>query len=116
VSPVGDTPRSGTRAGDDDVGSRTLTAPIAVTGGAVAFAVGGLLAFTLAGSVQSEAERDCPRRPSCDSEQQQVRTLDAVALTGFIAAAALGGLAVVLWSSRSPTRAAYTAPAFVGTF
>lgn len=80
---------------------RSIALPLAVTGGAVALAAGGVAAFVLAGQAQSDAEQACPSRRSCDSEKTEVRTLDALALGGFVGAAGLGALSVVLWSSRS---------------
>lgn len=82
--------------------SRSLGLPIATTAGAVAFAGLGVAMFLVAGSAQSDAQAACPTRATCDSEQTKVRTYDALALTGFIGAAGLGVLSVVLWSSKGP--------------
>jgi hypothetical protein len=81
---------------------RSLGLPIATTAGAVAFAGLGVAMFLVAGSAQSDAQAACPKQPTCDSEQTKVRTFDALALTGFIGAAGLGVLSVVLWTSKGP--------------
>jgi hypothetical protein len=78
---------------------RSLALPIATTAGAVVLAGTGIAMFLVAGSKQSAAKRDCPTKTSCDSEQKKVRTFDALALGGFIGAAGLGALSVVLWMS-----------------
>jgi hypothetical protein len=87
---------------------RSNMLPILTTAGAVVLAGGGVIAFILAGSAQSDAEKTCPTRPTCDDEKSSVRTLDAVALAGFIGAAGLTALSVVLWTSR-PTASASAA-------
>lgn len=82
----------------------SIALPLAVTGGAVAFLAGGVVSFLLAGSAQDDLRSTCPPDPSaaaCDDLKSEVRTLDAVALTGFIGAAGLGALAVLLWTGRS---------------
>jgi hypothetical protein len=83
--------------------SRVL--PIVTTAGAVLLAGVGVTTFLLAGSAQSDAERECPTRRDCDGEQTKVRTLDAVALGGFIGAVGLGALSIVLWASPSTSQA-----------
>jgi len=79
--------------------SRSLVAPILATSGAVLFAAAGVAAFAVAGSKASDAEVGCLRRPSCESERDDVRTFDALALASFGAAVGLGVIAVVLWAS-----------------
>jgi hypothetical protein len=86
--------------------SRSLTLPIAATGGAMVFAGLGVVTFLVAGGAQNDANRDCPTKPSCDDERSRVRLLDTVALASFIGAAGLGVLAVVLWTSKGPARSA----------
>jgi hypothetical protein len=76
------------------------TGAIITTVSAVALGGAGLAAFLVAGSTSSDAEKVCPTRVSCASEQDKVRTFDALALGGFIGAAGLGVLAVVLWTSK----------------
>jgi hypothetical protein len=83
--------------------SRSLGLPIATTAGAVVLAGVGVAMFLVAGSAQSDAQAQCPSQVSCDSEQTKVRTFDALALTGFIGAAGLGVLSVVLWTSKGST-------------
>jgi hypothetical protein len=83
--------------------SRSLGLPIATTAGAVVLAGVGVAMFLVAGSAQSDAQAQCPSQLNCDSEQTKVRTFDALALTGFIGAAGLGVLSVLLWTSKAPT-------------
>jgi hypothetical protein len=78
---------------------------ILATGGAAAFAVGGIAAFVAAGSAQDDGRSSCLAKVSCKSEQSQVRSLDTLALTGLIGAAALGAVAIVLWTSSPPRTA-----------
>jgi hypothetical protein len=81
--------------------SRSIALPLVVTGGALVLAGAGIGAFVVAGSTQEDADRECQARISCESERDKVRTLDALALAGFVGAAGLGALAIVLWSSGS---------------
>lgn len=84
--------------------SRSIAVPIATTAGAVALVAGGVVAFLVAGSTQSDARQTCPQKLTCDDERSKVRTFDALALGGFVGGAALGALSIVLWSSGAPTR------------
>jgi len=101
-APVTEPPREEARSG-------SIVLPLAVTGGAVVFLATGVVTFLLAGSAQSDARKTCPTKVSCDDEQSKVRTLDAIALTGFIGGVGLGALAVVLWAGRSSGSAKVTA-------
>jgi hypothetical protein len=83
------------------------TIAVLAAGGAGLLATGGIVAFVLAGSAQSDAEQRCPTKVSCDSEQSKVRTLDALALAGFVSAAGLAAFAIVVWASR-PTASSGT--------
>lgn len=83
---------------------RSIALPLATTAGAVVLVAGGAVAFVLAGGAADDAKTDCPAKTSCDDERSKVRTLDALALGGFVAGAALGGLSTYLWLSR-PSRA-----------
>lgn len=103
TSPVAAPPHEGRR--------RSLGAPIAATAAASVFAIGGIVGFLLAGSAHSDAQSECPSKLSCDDERSKVRTLDTVALTGFVGAAALGVVAVVLWTSGRSPRSLQDAPA-----
>jgi hypothetical protein len=87
----------------------SIALPLAATGGAVVLLAGGVVSFLLAGSAQSDAKAECPTKPSCEDERSEVRTLDTLALTGFIAGAGLGALAVILWTGRSSGSAKVTA-------
>jgi hypothetical protein len=94
---------------DEEPRRQTLALPLAVTAGSVAFVAGGVVSFLLAGSAQSDAKGTCPTKPSCDDERDHVRTLDTLALTGFVLGAGLGALAGVLWTGRSSGSAKVTA-------
>ncbi len=88
---------------------RSIALPLATTAGAVVLVAGGVAAFVLAGGAADDARADCPTKTSCDDERSKVRTFDALALGGFVAGAALGGLSTVLWLSK-PSRAEATRP------
>lgn len=85
---------------------------IATTIGAVALVGGGIASFLVAGSARDDGAAECARlaAPTCDRKQGTVRTFDALALTGWIAGAALGAVSVWLWTAK-PARA--TASRFV---
>ncbi len=78
--------------------SRSLALPVATTAGAVVLLAGGFVSFGVAGGAQSDALRQCPSKLSCDDERSKVRTFDTLALAGFIGAAGLGVLSVILWT------------------
>jgi hypothetical protein len=101
--PVTEPPREPSR------GSRAL--PLATTAGAVALAGAGVAFFLVAAGAQSDAQRDCATKTTCDDEQSRVRTFDALALGSFIGAAGLGVVSVVLWTSRDASRTAAVASA-----
>jgi hypothetical protein len=74
----------------------------------MALAAGGVAAFVVAGSAQANGQRECASVLSqaagaCDSERTTVRLWDFTAAGAWIAAAALGTLSVVLWTSRGTT-------------
>lgn len=81
--------------------ARSRTLPIVTTAGAVVLAVGGVGAYLLAGEAQSEGKASCATKASstCDEQRGSTRTFDALALGGFIGAAGLAALSVVLWTS-----------------
>lgn len=107
TAPVGEpAPSHVTEPPSEPPRSRSPLLPIAATGGAVALAGVGLASFLVAGSKQRAAKRDCLEKTTCDHEQSTVRTFDALALGGFIGAAGLGVVAVVLWTSKGEGRAA----------
>jgi len=97
---------------------RSRVLPIATTAGAVVLAGTGIALFLVAGNAQSSAKEECAGKLSCDDRRTRVRTLDALALGGFIGAVGLGVVSVVLWTSRSPERSAASAhlQAGPGTF
>jgi hypothetical protein len=95
--------------------TRSRTGAILVTGGAVVLAVGGLGAYLLADSAQSDARADCARTGACNGAKSTVRVWDTVALGAWIGAAAAAGYAVILWSKPShDDRAASPARVRVG--
>lgn len=95
---------------------RSLALPVATTAGAVVLAGTGIALFLAAGGAQSDAQRECLERTSCESRRAKIRTLDALALGGFIGAAGLGVVSVILWTSKAPDRQAASRGAWlVGT-
>jgi hypothetical protein len=97
---------SGPDGGGD--GSPSRLAAVVTTSGSVALAAGGVAAFVVAGSAQANGQRQCasvarPDPNACDSERTTVRIWDFTAAGAWIAAAALGTLSVVLWTSRGTT-------------
>jgi hypothetical protein len=78
------------------------TAAIVSTVVAGVLGAGGVVSFVLAGSAQEDAKAECPSKRSCTDEQDKVRLLDTLALTGFVGAGVVGVLAVVLWVSKPP--------------
>ncbi|MBX3225133.1 MAG: hypothetical protein KF795_31740 [Labilithrix sp.] len=80
---------------------RSLALPILTTAGAVVLAAGGVVAYVLADGAQADLEKTCATKPSCEDDKATTRTLDALALGGFIGAAGLAALSVVLWTSSS---------------
>ncbi|MCL2723409.1 MAG: PEGA domain-containing protein [Polyangiaceae bacterium] len=128
LSPVGvaPVPRPSPRLPQEPPRHRSYTLPIATTAGAVVLAAGGVVSFILAGNAQSSSRTTCSTQVAscdavtpgttpvgilrttcstqvapCDSQRSKIRTLDAVALGGFIGAAGLGVVSVLLWSSGS---------------
>jgi tetratricopeptide (TPR) repeat protein len=93
-------PPEATEPPREEAPAGSIALPLVVTAGAVVFAGAGVGAYAIADSTQADAARECPARISCESERDKIRTFDALALAGFIGAAGLGALAVVLWSSR----------------
>ncbi len=93
---------------------RDNTLAIATTAGAVAFLGAGLVTFLLAGSAQSDAETTCKTKVSCEDERSTVRTLDALALTGFVGGAALGAVSVYFWTKKPVSSASRPATRLVG--
>lgn len=85
---------------------RSRALPIATTAGAVVLAGTGIALFLAAGSAHSTAESDCLAKPTCDTQQSKIRTFDALALGGFVGAAGLAVVSVILWTSKAPDRAA----------
>jgi hypothetical protein len=92
---------------------RSRALPIATTAGAVVLAGTGIALFLAAGSAHSTAESDCLAHATCDNQQSKIRTFDALALGGFVGAAGLGVISVILWTSKAPDRAAAPSGAWV---
>lgn len=97
--PAAPSPSPPTEPPREEPAGRSIAAPVAVTAAAIVLAGGGIAAFAIADGTQSDAQRECLQRISCEAERDKVRTFDALALAGFVGAAGLGALAVVLWSS-----------------
>ncbi|WP_394850690.1 hypothetical protein LZC95_24935 [Pendulispora brunnea] len=96
---------------------RNLALPIATTVGAVALVGLGFGSYILAGNKADDARSKCEARGGdpCTDSRSTIRTFDALAITGWAAGAALGGLAIYLWTRPAPassgTGTALTAPA-----
>ena len=93
---------------------RSRALPIATTAGAIVLAGTGIAFFLVAGNAQSAVKDECAMKLSCDDGRTRVRTLDALALGGFVGAVGLGVISVVLWTSKSPEHRA-AASAHVST-
>lgn len=77
---------------------------VVASAGALALVGFGVGAFFVAGAKQSTAESQCEGLVSCEGLKGPVRTWDALALTGWIAGAGAGALAVYLWTRpRTPS-------------
>jgi len=74
---------------------------IVATVGAAALLGFGIGAFVAADGAKSNLDTMCPQQPTCDDLRTPVRTWDALALAGFIAAAGTATLAIVLWATPS---------------
>jgi hypothetical protein len=86
--------------------SRAL--PIALGVSAVVLLASGVVFYALAGSAQTDGKNACVTKTSCSDEQTKVRTFDTISLSSFIGGAALGALAIITWTSTSPSRSART--------
>jgi hypothetical protein len=102
-SGVTEPPREGPRSP-----SRAL--PIVTTVGTIVLAGAGVASFLVAGGAQSDAERDCLTKTTCDDERSRVRLFDAVALGAFAGAAALAVVSVALWSSKPAGQTGASSP------
>ncbi len=99
-APVAPATASTSRSPDDATREHhaSRTGALLATGGAVLLAAGGVGAFLLAGSAQSDGKDACARGDSaCDSDKTKVHAWDATALGAWIGAAGLGALATYLW-------------------
>lgn len=95
--------------------SRSVTAPVLATVGAVTLVVTGVVFFAVAGSAKSSADTECLQKVDCDSERSKIRTFDTLALGSFIGAAGLGVFSVVLWASGSKSSASAPSTRVVAT-
>jgi len=88
------------------------TTELLATVGAVVLVGGGIGAYVAAGSAQSSARETCARQVTCD-EKSATRVWDSIALGAWIGGAALGTVAVILWTRPTPSGAqsAWLAPA-----
>jgi hypothetical protein len=84
------------------------TGAILATAGAVALAGLGVGAFLLADGAQSDGKDECAKRvgasDACDNLRGPVRRWDTLALGSWVAAGALGTIAVVLWLAPNGQR------------
>jgi hypothetical protein len=90
-------------------GASSRSGAILATAGAGVLATGGIVAFVLAGKAHSTAVDQCSTMvtsasDACNSLKNTVRELDFVAAGAWIAAAAVGTFAVVLWAQPSSPR------------
>ncbi len=86
-------------------GARARVHALATTAGAAGLAVGGIVAFVVAGNALARGQQQCATVVStgsgaCDAERETVRSWDFAAAGAWIAAAALGTVSMVLWSWR----------------
>ena len=97
---------------------RSRTGALIATAGAVALAGWGLTAFVLAGNAVTSGEEECAQQhPPCDAQKTAVRAWDFTAAGSWVGAAAVGTLAVVLWTrprSAAPNAALTIGPASIG--
>ena len=110
-APAGEAPSGGVVAEPpaEAAHGRSRVLPIMTTAGAVVLAGTGIALFLVAGRAQRTARDECALKLSCDDRRTRVRTLDALALGGFVGAVSLGIVSVVLWTSKSPERSAGSA-------
>lgn len=80
------------------------TAAIVTTAGAVVLTGAGLGAYIIAGAKADDAERACAEAVECKTHRGSIRTFDAIALGAWVGAAALGGIAIVLWTHPAQIR------------
>jgi hypothetical protein len=93
--------RSDTRANG---GSGVPGSALVAAGAAVLLAGGGVAAFVAAGSKNDSAREACASPATCDpGARDGVRALDGAALGMWIGAGVAAGLAVVLWTTASPS-------------
>jgi hypothetical protein len=87
---------------------------VIATLGALALAGGGVAAYVVAGGKHDDGVTTCASQTSsCDGLKQTVRTWDTLALGAWIGAAAVGTLAIVLWTSPSSPSAPSTSARLV---
>jgi hypothetical protein len=91
--------------------SHARTGAIVTTAGAVVLAAGGAVAFVLAGNAVTSGQQSCAAQQGpCDAQKNTVRAWDFTAAGAWVGAAALGTVAVLLWtqpqtSDAEPARA-----------
>jgi hypothetical protein len=91
-------PTDAARGGHAKIGA------IAATAGAVVLVGAGVGAFLVAGAKQSDAKDTCATRTTdCEDLRGPVRTWDTIALGSWIAAGAVGTVAVLLWLAPDPS-------------
>jgi hypothetical protein len=86
----------------DSAPTHSHTTAIVATVGSVVFLGGGFASYFVAGSAHDSAVTTCAGRvTSCDDLKHGVQLWDALALSGWIASAALATVAVISWASPS---------------
>jgi PEGA domain len=90
--------------------SAPRTAALLSTAGAVVLAAGGVGAYVLAGNAHASGKTSCAQVIStspdaCNSQKSAVHVWDFTAAGAWVAAAAVGAVAVVLWARPAPAAA-----------
>jgi hypothetical protein len=101
----------------DSVEPRSHTTAILATVGTAVFLGGGIASYLVAGSTHDSAVTTCSTRVTpCDDLKHGVQLWDTVALSSWIASAALATVAIIAWASPAHDSAppASSAALFVG--
>jgi hypothetical protein len=97
-----------------ETSSRSVALPVVTTAGAIVLAGGAVGAFLVAGSKQTDLEKTCATKPSCEDDKSSTRTFDGIALGAAIGAAGLAALSVVLWTSKPASTSVVARSSWVG--
>lgn len=79
----------------------SLGPPVAAAVFALGLAGVGVSTLVVTGHLADDARASCPERLSCADERRRIRNLDLLALGGFVGAAGLGALSVVLFARHT---------------